>query len=116
MSFIRGRMGQMLALVLSAAWVASIACADTQPTPVMHPDHMPCCPPDAGTQGCSSAQCEQAPEKTEAQSGEQVAALPVADAVPSDWAVTPRWGALRELTPDLRFAAAVFRLKDDLRI
>lgn len=73
----------MLALMLSAAWVASIACADVQARPVMH-HHMPCCPPDAGTQGCSTAQCERAPEKTEAQSGEQVATLPVADAVPSD--------------------------------
>lgn len=106
----------MLALTLSVAWVASIACADSQPTPVMHRQHMPCCPPDAGTQRCSTAQCEQASEKTEAQSGEQVAALPVADAVPADWSVTPRAEALREMTPGLRFAAAVFRLKDDLRI
>jgi hypothetical protein len=106
----------MLALALAAAWVASIACADAQPTPLMHRHHMPCCPPDAGAQGCSTAQCEQAPEKTEVQSGEQVATLPVAHAVPSDWAVTPRGEAFRELTPGLRFAAAVFRLKCDLRI
>lgn len=106
----------MLALALSVAWVASIACANAQPAPVTPRHHMPCCPPDAGPKGCSTAQCEQAPEKTEAQSGEQVATSPVADAVPSDWAVTPRGEALREMTPGLRFAAAVFRLKDDLRI
>lgn len=79
---------------------------------------MPCCPSDdAGTQGCSAAQCAvQAPEKKEVQSGEQVVNLLVADAVSSDRAVTPRGRALRELTPGLRFAATVFRLKDDLRI
>lgn len=105
----------MLALVLSVAWVATVACADAQPA--MHHHHMPCCPSDAGTQGCSTGQCAvQAPEKKEVQSGERAANLPVADAASSDWAVTPRAGVLRELTPGLRFAATVFRLKDDLRI
>ena len=118
MSFLHGRMGRMLALALTVAWVATVACADAQQTPAMHRHHMPCCPhDDAGTQGCSTAQCTvQAPEKKEVQSGEQVVSLLVADAVSSDWAVTPRAGVLRELTPGLRFAAAVFRLKDDLRI
>jgi hypothetical protein len=45
-----------------------------------------------------------------------VVSLPVAEAAFSHWAVTPRAEALRELTSGLRFAAAVFRLKDDLRI
>lgn len=115
MSFLQGRMSRTIALALTAAWVAMGVCAVAGQTPAMH-RNMPCCPPQAGTQGCSAAQCEQAPEKTEAQSGEQVATLPVADAVPSDFAGPPRAEALRELTPGLRFAAAVFRLKDDLRI
>jgi hypothetical protein len=115
MSFLRRRMGPMLTLALIAAWVAMAACANAQPAAAMH-RHMPCCPPQAGTQGCSPAQCEQAPEKTERRSGEQVATLPVAKAVSSDWAVMSRAESLQELTPGLRFAAAVFRLKDDLRI
>ena len=118
MSFLHGRAGRMLTLALSAAWVSTVACANAQQTPAMHRHNMPCCPrDDAGTQGCSTAQCAvQAPKKTEAQSGEQVVNLLVAQAVSSDWAVTPRAEALRELTPGLRFAAADFRLKDDLRI
>lgn len=117
MSFLHRRTGRILALALSVAWVATVACADAQPT-AMHRHHMPCCPQDdAGTPGCSTAQCAvQAPEKKEVQSGEQVVNLPVADTVSSDWAVTPRAGVLRELTPGLCYAAAVFRLKDDLRI
>lgn len=111
MSFYDGRTGRMLTVALSVAWLATAVCAAQ--TPATHRP-MPCCPPQAATQGCS-AQCEQAPEKTEAQSGEQVAILPVADAVPFDGAA-PRAEALWELTPGLRFAAAVFRLKDDLRI
>jgi hypothetical protein len=84
----------------------------------VHRHHMPCCPrDDAGAKGCSTSQCAvQASKKTEAQSGEQVVNLLVADAVFSDLAVIPRAGVLRELTPGLRFAASVFRLKDDLRI
>jgi hypothetical protein len=108
----------MLVLALCAAWIAAVACANAQPTPGMHRHHMPCCPQDdAGTQCCSPAQCAvQAPKKTEAQSRDQVRTLLVADAVFSDLAVTPRAGELREMTPGLRFAGAVFRLKDDLRI
>lgn len=116
MSFFRGWTGRMLALALSAAWMASIACADAQQIPSMHRHHMPCCPPTAGTQGCSAAQCNQAPEKTEFQSGKQLADMLVAEVVSTDWAATPRAGVLRELTPGLCFRAAVFRLKDDLRI
>jgi hypothetical protein len=115
MSYFNGRMGRMLTLALTAAWLATAACAAAQQTPGMH-RAMPCCPPQAGTQGCSTAQCAQAPEKTEAQSGAQVAISPIADALSSDCAVTPRVEASRELTPGLRFAAAVFRLKDDLRV
>jgi hypothetical protein len=115
MSFLHGRMVQVLTLALTAAWLATATCAATQQTPAMH-RHMPCCPPQARTQGCSTAQCEQAPEKTEARSAEQVATLLVAETVSFDWAVTPQVDALRKLTPGLRFAAAVFRLKDDLRI
>lgn len=33
--------GRRQTVVLSAAWVASITCADTQPTPAMRPHHMP---------------------------------------------------------------------------
>lgn len=116
MTFFHGRMGQMLTLALTAAWLATAACADAQQTSAMHRHHMPCCPAHAGTPGCSTAQCEQPPEKTEAQSGERVATLLVVDAPPTDWARTPRTEALWELTPGLRFRAAVFRLKDDLRI
>ncbi len=115
MRFLHGRMGRVLTPALIAAWLATAACAEAQQTPSMH-HHMRCCPPQAGPRGCSSAQCEQAPEKTETQRGEQVGTLPVAGAVTFDWAVTPRAEALRELTPGLRFRAAVFRLKDDLRI
>lgn len=115
MSFLRERMVRMLTLALTTAWLATATCAATQQTPAMD-RHMPCCPPQAGTQGCPTAQCEQAPKKTEAQSREQLTTLPVAEAVSADWAVTPRREALRELTPGLRFAAAVFRLKDDLQI
>jgi hypothetical protein len=115
MSSLHGRIGRMLMLALIAAWLATAACAAAQQAPAMH-RYMPCCPPQAGTQGCSTAQCEQTPEKKEVQSGEQVAALPVAQAVSSDGAVTPRAETLRELTPGLRLAASVFRLKDDLRI
>ena len=118
MSFLHRRTGRILALALSVAWVAAVVCADAQQTPAIPRHHMPCCPQhDAGTPGCSTAQCAvQAPEKKEAQSGEQLVNLLAAEVVPSDWAAAPRAGLLRELTPGLRYAAAVFRLKDDLRI
>jgi hypothetical protein len=109
------RIRQILTLALTAAWLAMVACADAHPTPALHRS-MPCCPPNAGTQECSLAQCEQAPEKTEIRSGDQAARLPVADAADFERPVTLAAEALRELTPGLRFSAAVFRLKDDLRI
>ena len=115
MRFLHGRVGQLLTLALTIAWLATIACADAQPG--MHRHHMPCCPRDAGTPGCTTAQCAvQAPEKKEAKSDEHVVNVALADALPPDWSVTPRAGLLRELTPGLRYRAAVFRLKDDLRI
>lgn len=115
MSFFHGRMGRMLTVALSAAWLATVTCADAKQIAAVH-RHMPCCPPQTRTQGCSTAQCDQAPEKTEAWSSEQVARAPFAEAVHSGGTATRRMEALRELTPGLRFRAAVFRLKDDLRI
>jgi hypothetical protein len=115
MSFFLSQLGRVLTLTLIAAWLGMTACAAVQQTPATHRP-MPCCPPQAGTRGCSASQCEQAPEITEVQSGGHLAALPVAKAAFSDWAVAPRTEAESELTPGLRFAAAVFRLKDDLRI
>lgn len=116
LSFRQGRMGQVLTLALTVAWLAAAACADARQMPTMHHRPMRCCPPNAGTEQCSSAQCEQTPEKTEAQNGERTATLHILGAELSGSAVTLRAAAIRELTPGLRFGAAVFRLKDDLRI
>lgn len=121
MSLLHGRGSRWLALVLAVAWVSAVASADTLLTPSMHCHHMPCCPrSDGGSQECSTAQCaEQVPEKAEAQSSaerQERAGQVAASAVPVGSAARPAVAAARELMPGLRFTAAVFRLKDDLRI
>lgn len=109
------RVRRLLTLVLTIAWLATAACANAERIPEIH-RHMPCCPAQAGTPGCSTAQCGQVLERTEIRSGARVANLPVAEGVSSHWSVPRSAESLRELTPGLRFRAAVFRLKDDLRI
>ena len=81
---------------------------------------MPCCPRAGNGESCSTARCtEQVPEKAEAQvvkarEGEGAVALPP---VRTDgMRASPVAEPVRELTSGLRFSAAVFRLKDDLRI
>jgi hypothetical protein len=113
-------MSRWLALAMAIVWVVAVASAEAVLTPAMHCHDMPCCPrSDGGMQSCSTAQCaEQVPEKAEAQSAAKEpvrVALSVA-AMPAG-AGAPRLGIRQmELTPGLRPAAAVFRLKDDLRI
>jgi hypothetical protein len=110
-----------LALTLAMVWVAAAASADVVLTPGMHCRDMPCCPrSDGGMQSCSTAQCaEQVPEKAEGQSAPQRepkgAALIAIAAVP-DGAAGSGADARPERMPGLRSSAAVFRLKDDLRI
>lgn len=112
-------MTRWLALAMAMVWVVAVASADAVLTPVMHCRDMPCCPrSDGGMQSCSTAQCtEQIPEKAESQNAAKqpgaVASIAAALPVMPD----PRSGVpQRELTPGLRSAIAVFRLKDDLRI
>ncbi|MGA7353442.1 MAG: hypothetical protein WBP95_08395 [Acidobacteriaceae bacterium] len=118
--FFHRRTSRVLALALSAVWIATLAQADTAVTPAMHCQrgHMPCCPRSGNGESCSSARCtEQVPEKAETQvvkakEGEAVALPPVR----TDGMGRPAAEPMRELTSGLRFSAAVFRLKDDLRI
>jgi len=106
-----------LALALSAIWIWTLATAETAVTPAMHcqRSHMPCCPRNGGNgESCSGARCtEQVPEKSEAQvlkaKTEAAARSPRRD-------VSANPAPLHELTCGLGFHAAVFRLKDDLRI
>jgi len=113
-------MGRALTLAMAAVWVVTLAFADTAVTPAMHCQrgHMPCCPRSGNGESCSDARCtEQVPEKAEAQvqakEGEvQEAVLPVRVEDSNGSATHP----VRELTAGLHFHAAVFRLKDDLRI
>jgi hypothetical protein len=125
MGSLHRRTHRILALALSAIWIATLAFADTAVAPAMQCErgHMPCCPRTGDSEGCmgnncSAARCaEQAPEKAEArvvkaQEGEAVAAAPVRRDAKERPAVEP----VSELTSGLRFSAPVFRLKDDLRI
>lgn len=119
MGLLQRRMGRLLTLALAAVWVVAVASGDALLTPGMRCHDMPCCPrSDGGMQSCSTAQCvEQAPEKAEAARQEQAAnTVLAAGAAPADDAARPGAGTLRERTPGRRFAASVFRLKDDLRI
>lgn len=115
------RTGRALALALSAVWVVTLAFADTAVTPAMHchRSHMPCCPRSDNGESCSDARCtEQVPEKAEAQVVQEKEGEAEAVVLPAgiDTASQPAREPLRELTPGLRYGAAVFRLKDDLRI
>lgn len=117
MSSRRRWLGRLLTVALSVAWIATAACANAERVPAIHHHPMPCCPPEAGCQGCSAAACaaEQAPEKREIQKSVSVVRMALAVDVSRE-RETRLTERLRELTPGLRFAAAVFRLKEDLRI
>jgi hypothetical protein len=108
-----------LSAALIALWTATLACAATAVTPAARcqRNHAPCCPRTDG-QSCANAECaRQAPSKSESRATQNqrecsapiaVAALDVAHRLSPEPA--------RELTEGVRFRAAVFRLKDDLRI
>lgn len=120
MTILHARITRWLALALALVWVTAVASADVVLTPGMHCRDMPCCPrSDGGMQNCSTAQCaEQVPEKAESRSAATepgTTSLLMAIVRP---ATVPRAAAAwrRELTQGLRNSAAVFRLKDDLRI
>jgi hypothetical protein len=120
MGSLHWRAYRVLALGLSAVWVVTLATAGTAVTPAMHcqRSHMPCCPRSGNGESCSDARCtEQVPEKTEGQANqateyEAVAVAPVRGEAQG----RPRRVPMPELTLGLRYQAAVFRLKDDLRI
>ncbi len=120
MGWLQQRTGRALALALAVVWIATLAIGDTAVTPAMHCQrgHMPCCPQNSNGESCSSARCtEQVPEKSETQAAgerrdEAIAVAPVRVDAPNRVATVPA----RELTAGLRYEAAVFRLKDDLRI
>lgn len=119
MGSLHRRAYRSLALVLSAIWICTLAMAGTAVTPAMHcqRSHMPCCPRSGGNgESCSGARCtEQVPEKSEAQAVK--AKAEAATRSPrSDLSASSAPAQIRELTSGLRFHAAVFRLKDDLRI
>lgn len=106
-------------MALAVVWVLAAASADAVVTPGPHCHKMPCCPrSDGGTQECSSAQCtEQVPGKDDSESGTREAPIASPATLLPAKAASPRPAiARRELTPGLCYTAAVFRLKDDLRI
>ena len=113
------RTRKLLVIALATVWLVCLACADSAAASTLHFErpHMPCCP-RSGNQSarCSSAQCgSQAFQKSDARSaGEAPAAHPIA--APRLAVARPWLSSLRELTPGLFHRAAVFRLKDDLRI
>ncbi|MFZ0632298.1 MAG: hypothetical protein WA399_01415 [Acidobacteriaceae bacterium] len=119
-TFLHPRMSRWLALALAVVWVMAVASANVMLTPAMHCHNMPCCPrSDGGMQSCSTAQCaEQVPEKAESQSAAKeldTASMPAAlwpAVVAASRSAVPQ----QELTPGLRYSAAIFRLKDNLRI
>jgi len=121
LTFLHTRLTRWLALALALVWVTAVASADVLQTPGdMRCHDMPCCPrSDGGMQSCSTAQCaEQAPEKAESQSAakEPIRASLPAMVAPADDSAGRVAVSRRELTLGLRHSAAVFRLKDDLRI
>ena len=121
MGWLDRRTGRALALALSVLWVVTLAFADTAVTPAMHCQrgHMPCCPRSGNGESCSDARCtEQVPEKAEAQAGEEKQAEVEAVVPPAalDAAGRAAMQPVRELTAAFHYRAAVFRLKDDLRI
>ena len=111
---------RLAALLLCVVWIATMAQAATAVTPAMHCQrHMPCCPQGTNGESCSTARCtEQFPEKTEAQierapQNEGRAALPAfRDGAAMLAIAVPVWAQ----AAGLKFRAAVFHLKDDLRI
>jgi hypothetical protein len=119
MGSLRRQTYRWLGLALSAVWVVTLPTADNAVTQAMHcqRSHMPCCPRNSGSgENCSGARCtEQVPEKSESQAAKaktEAAARSPRNDVSASSAPAP----IRELTSGLRFHAAVFRLKDDLRI
>jgi hypothetical protein len=114
------RTGSALIVVLIALWTATLACAANQVTPVAqcHRHEAPCCPHTDG-QNCANSECaQQAPSKAENRAAQlqRERSLFVAAAVSLN--VVRRFVAepAQELSEGLRYRAAVFRLKDDLRI
>jgi len=109
---------RLAALLLCVVWIATMAQAATAVTPAMHCQrHMPCCPQGTNGESCSTARCtEQFPEKTEAQieraPQNEAALMAIPDGTPIPAIAEPvgAWAA------GLEFRAAVFHLKDDLRI
>lgn len=114
------RCSKLLGLVLCVVWVATVAQADTAVTPAMHCQrHMPSCPQGGNGESCSTARCtEQVPEKTEArvERARENEGRGAAPAIRDEDARRPQAEPVREMTAGLQFCAAVFRLKDDLRI
>lgn len=111
------RVARGIASGLAAVWMATGLAAGAAVTPAMHCHNgaMPCCPP-AGSESaqCAGAQCTEAvPQKAETGVRIDAPALPFAGATSSRQS-SP--SPICELTAGLRFQAAVFRLKDDLRI
>ena len=109
---------RLAALLLCVVWIATMAQAATAVTPAMHCQrHMPCCPQGTNGESCSTARCtEQVPEKTEAQieraPQNQAALMAIPDGAAMLAIAVPVWAQ----AAGLKFRAAVFHLKDDLRI
>jgi hypothetical protein len=113
------RISRLLTLAVVALWLANVTAAGAAFAPAMHCHgaNMPCCPPTSSSMArCLDSDCiEQVPQKAEAQLDPQPAALLIPAALQS---VTPQpvHEPLQLLHAGVRFQAAVFRLKDDLRI
>lgn len=112
------RMPRLLTLTLVTVWMVTVTAAGAAVIPAMHcpAGNMPCCPPHSSTAQCVASECiEQIPQRAEARLDVQVQAVRNAPLM-EDAAMQPSATLLRELSPGLRSHAAVFRLKDDLRI
>ncbi len=113
------RMQKLLTIALAAMWLATLACTDAAFASSQHFPHrrMPCCP-RSGTPGaqCSPDQCAGgAFQKSDAGYAGKAPALH-RTAAPLPSIPQPSLWSSRAWMPGLCFRAAVFRLKDDLRI
>lgn len=101
-------------------WMITVTAASAAVVPAMHcpAANMPCCPPShSNTAQCLGSECiEQIPQKAEARLDAQVSLERVPAAIVDAVQPSPSPAAAPELHSGLRFQAAVFRLKDDLRI
>ena len=110
----------MFALLLACVWITSLSFAEhlTAEFPLCQPDHSPCCPlpVNSAPETCPACQVS----VTVAERGESPSeGVPLTPHAEKDQHSRPNpliRLTPRELTPGLRYQAAVFDLKDDLRI